>query len=177
MTLTRGHSCVLCQQRKIRCDRQKPCANCVKAQVECRVVPSQAPRRRARRPQELYLIQRLKKYEAYMSQHGLDPQSIADSEDDMEVAGLENELGQLKASLEENAPGMAPHKEDKKKSVGLPCHWYPYSWLTYYQYLGCRNGLHIIKKLNYGLLQKLRGWNIIKKSHSFGSDTFLPTGF
>jgi hypothetical protein len=73
------------------------------------------------------LIQRLKKYEAYMSQHGLDPQSIADSEDDMEVAGLENELGQLKASLEENTPGITPHKEDKKKSVDLPCHWYPYS--------------------------------------------------
>lgn len=117
MTLTRGHSCVLCQQRKIRCDRQKPCANCVKAKVECRVVPMQAPRRRIKRPQELYLIQRLKKYEAYMSQHGLDFQSIADSEDDLEVSSLENELVDLKTSLEENTPVATPRREDKSRSV------------------------------------------------------------
>ncbi|CRG91711.1 Protein TANC2 [Talaromyces islandicus] len=104
--------------------RDKPCANCIKAKVECRVVPPQAPRRRAKRPQELYLIQRLKKYEAYMSQHGLDPQSIADSEDDMEVMGLENELGELKASLEENAPAAAPHREDKRKLS---------KWFAYYK--------------------------------------------
>lgn len=66
------------------------------------------------------MIQRLKKYEAYMSQHGLDPQSIAESDDDMEVASLDNELGELKASLEENTLAAAPQKEDKRKWVNLP---------------------------------------------------------
>lgn len=55
-----------------------------------------------------------------MSQHGLDPQSIGDSEDDTEVAGLENELSELKASLEENTPGTTPNKEDKRKLVDFP---------------------------------------------------------
>ncbi|KAB8270239.1 fungal-specific transcription factor domain-containing protein [Aspergillus minisclerotigenes] len=60
--LTRGHSCVLCQQRKVRCDQQKPCANCVKAQVE-------------------YLIDRLRKYEALMSQHGISFDSYCATDD------------------------------------------------------------------------------------------------
>ncbi len=71
MKLTRGHSCVLCQQRKVRCDKNKPCANCVKANVECRVVPPQPPRRRKKKPHERELVERLKKYEALLNQHGV----------------------------------------------------------------------------------------------------------
>ncbi|KAG5919893.1 hypothetical protein E4U42_006393 [Claviceps africana] len=42
-------SCVLCQHRKIKCDRNSPCANCIKANVTC--VPSTpAPTRKRRRP-------------------------------------------------------------------------------------------------------------------------------
>lgn len=74
--LTRGHSCVLCQQRKVRCDKNKPCANCVKAGVECKVVPPQPPRRRKKKPQERELIDRLRKYESLLSQHGVDFEPI-----------------------------------------------------------------------------------------------------
>lgn len=76
MKLTRGHSCVLCQQRKVRCDKNKPCANCVKAGVECKVVPPQPPRRRKKKPHERELIDRLKKYESLLSQHGVDFEPI-----------------------------------------------------------------------------------------------------
>src|SRR6478735_7871279 len=69
--LTRGTSCVLCQQRKVRCDKNKPCANCVKAGVECRVIPPQPPRRRKKRLQEKDLIERLKKYEVLLNEHGV----------------------------------------------------------------------------------------------------------
>lgn len=77
--LTRGHSCVLCQQRKVRCDKNKPCANCVKAGVECKVVPPQPPRRRKKKPHERDLIDRLKKYETLLSQHGVDFEPIGHS--------------------------------------------------------------------------------------------------
>lgn len=114
MKLTRGHSCVLCQQRKVRCDKQKPCANCVKAQVECRVVPPQPPRRRKKKPHERDLIERLKKYEALMSQHGVAFDPIGhdfkppDGTDD--VTDLEQDLSGLKTSSgastrEYNSPG------------------------------------------------------------------------
>lgn len=75
--LTRGTSCVLCQQRKVRCDKNKPCANCVKARVECRVVPPQPPRRRKKRLQEKDLVDRLKKYEVLLSENNIEFESIA----------------------------------------------------------------------------------------------------
>lgn len=74
--LTRGHSCVLCQQRKVRCDKNKPCANCVKAGVECKVVPPLPPRRRKKKPHERELIDRLRKYESLLNQHGVDFEPI-----------------------------------------------------------------------------------------------------
>ncbi|KAJ0117153.1 C6 zinc finger domain-containing protein [Diaporthe amygdali] len=44
-------ACVLCQHRKIKCDRNFPCANCVKANVTC--TPSTpAPARKRRRPNQ-----------------------------------------------------------------------------------------------------------------------------
>lgn len=75
--LTRGTSCVLCQQRKVRCDKNKPCANCVKARVECCVVPPQPPRRRKKRLQEKDLVDRLRKYEVLLSDNNIKFESIA----------------------------------------------------------------------------------------------------
>ncbi|KAK4451948.1 fungal-specific transcription factor domain-containing protein [Podospora aff. communis PSN243] len=44
-------ACVLCQHRKIKCDRHFPCANCTKANVKC--TPSTpAPARKRRRPNQ-----------------------------------------------------------------------------------------------------------------------------
>ncbi|KAI3328967.1 hypothetical protein HD806DRAFT_530373 [Xylariaceae sp. AK1471] len=74
--VTRGHSCVLCQQRKVRCDKKKPCSNCVKAGQNCLVVPPQPPRRRKKRIPERDLVDRLRKYEALMSQHGIEFESL-----------------------------------------------------------------------------------------------------
>jgi hypothetical protein len=33
--ITRGHSCVSCQQRKVKCDGQRPCSACSKYGKEC----------------------------------------------------------------------------------------------------------------------------------------------
>lgn len=33
--VTRGHSCVPCQHRKIRCNGQTPCAYCIRTGKEC----------------------------------------------------------------------------------------------------------------------------------------------
>ncbi|KAK3944890.1 fungal-specific transcription factor domain-containing protein [Diplogelasinospora grovesii] len=126
MKLTRGHSCVLCQQRKVRCDKQKPCANCVKAQVECRVVPPQPPRRRKKKPHERDLIERLRKYESLLSQHGVNFDPIADqlrsssADNGDDVAELEQDLSGLKTSPSSAADHVSPDNQDKAK-------WFPYS--------------------------------------------------
>ncbi|KAI1437373.1 fungal-specific transcription factor domain-containing protein [Xylaria sp. CBS 124048] len=57
-------ACVQCQHRKIKCDRQKPCSNCVKAKVEC-VPGTPAPPHKRRRPNEA-LLDRLARCEGLL---------------------------------------------------------------------------------------------------------------
>lgn len=42
------YSCVVCHNRKVKCDRKEPCSNCSKANVECIYRPPPPPRRRKR---------------------------------------------------------------------------------------------------------------------------------
>lgn len=61
-------ACLLCQQRKVRCDRKFPCANCIKSRVQC--VPSTlVPRQRKRRFPERELLERLRQYEDLLQQN------------------------------------------------------------------------------------------------------------
>ncbi|KAM4066389.1 fungal specific transcription factor [Hirsutella rhossiliensis] len=60
-------ACVLCQHRKIKCDRNFPCANCIKANVTC--TPSTpAPARKRRRPNQ-DLQERLSRCEELLKQY------------------------------------------------------------------------------------------------------------
>ncbi|KAK4154910.1 C6 zinc finger domain protein [Chaetomidium leptoderma] len=65
-------ACLLCQQRKVKCDRKFPCANCVRigAQVQC-VPATLAPRQRRRRFPERELLARIRHYEALLHQHNV----------------------------------------------------------------------------------------------------------
>ncbi|KAH8668289.1 fungal-specific transcription factor domain-containing protein [Tricladium varicosporioides] len=87
--ITRGHSCVLCQQRKVKCDRQKPCSNCIKARAECVASTPTLPRRRRRKFTETDLATRLKKYEHLLKKNGI---KIEDDEDDPSGAATEDRV-------------------------------------------------------------------------------------
>ncbi|KAM0281788.1 hypothetical protein ACHAQH_003370 [Verticillium albo-atrum] len=136
MKLTRGTSCVLCQQRKVRCDKKKPCANCVKARVECRVVAPNPPRRRKKHLQEKDLIDRLKKYETLLAENGvsIDPiardlrvsnhggiDEVADLENDLE--GLHTSPDGSQASSSRAGFGAGTHRPDKV----------PYKWFLFHR--------------------------------------------
>ena len=60
-------SCVLCQRRKIKCDRTVPCSNCVKANVVCTPSKPAPPRQRTRPRQDLQ--ERLAKCENLLRQY------------------------------------------------------------------------------------------------------------
>ncbi|GKT98923.1 hypothetical protein FLAG1_00658 [Fusarium langsethiae] len=125
--LTRGTSCVLCQQRKVRCDKNKPCANCVKAKVECRVIPPQPPRRRKKRLQEKDLIERLKKYENLLAEHGVKVDAIGhelkpDGPPGEDVDELENDFEGLKTTPEASS-SPAPSNSEQKTGGGA---WFSY---------------------------------------------------
>jgi len=62
--------CVLCSQRKVKCDRQTPCSNCVKSRMAC-VPAAQVKKPRKRRFAERQLLDRLKSYENLLKQHGI----------------------------------------------------------------------------------------------------------
>src|SRR5436190_11438545 len=56
-------SCITCRRRKVRCDKQRPCSNCVKARVECIFPgPGRAPRKSKKSP-DRELLARLRRLE------------------------------------------------------------------------------------------------------------------
>ncbi|KXJ92612.1 fungal-specific transcription factor domain-domain-containing protein [Microdochium bolleyi] len=77
-------ACVLCQTRKIKCDRNSPCANCIKANVKC--TPSTpAPARKRRRPNQ-DLQQRLARCEELLSEYATKKpdENVSDGSDGQE---------------------------------------------------------------------------------------------
>ncbi|KAI0602095.1 hypothetical protein F4775DRAFT_538255 [Biscogniauxia sp. FL1348] len=63
-------ACILCQQRKVRCDRKFPCANCVRSRVQC-MPATLAPRRRRRAFPERELLARVRHYESLLRQNNV----------------------------------------------------------------------------------------------------------
>lgn len=78
--------------------------------------PQQA-RRRKKKLHERDLIERLKKYEALMTQHGVDFDSASDVGD--ETAELETNIGELKTSPESSTQDRTTQREDSQKFVCL----------------------------------------------------------
>ena len=64
-------ACVLCQQRKVKCDRVFPCVNCLRAGAECVPAHALARRQRRRRFPERDLLERLRHYEILLSQNNI----------------------------------------------------------------------------------------------------------
>lgn len=54
----------------MRCDRQSPCSNCVKANAQC--VPVAHPKQRRRRFPERDLLERLRRYEVLLRENEIE---------------------------------------------------------------------------------------------------------
>ena len=102
-------SCVLCNQRKVKCDRkvgssnlhnlaisllslpQDPCNHCTKARTQCIFRPHAVPRRGKARPKESDLLARLRRCEALLDKHGIDPDKVPrEGEHDANRPGLDS---------------------------------------------------------------------------------------
>ncbi|KIW19358.1 hypothetical protein PV08_03653 [Exophiala spinifera] len=81
-------SCITCRRRKVRCNKQDPCANCVRAGIECIFpAPGRAPRK-SRKPPDAELLARLKRLEgvvnslgAQVDEHGIVSPTVAGTAD------------------------------------------------------------------------------------------------
>ena len=69
--ITRGHSCVLCFQRKVKCDGQRPCSTCIKSRADCITKASSGPRRRRAQVSKGDLLARLRRCEELLESHGV----------------------------------------------------------------------------------------------------------
>jgi len=93
------------------------------------VVPPQPPRRRKKKPHERDLIERLRKYESLLSQHGVNFEPIAHelkpSDHGDDVADLEQDLSGLKTSPSSTADHVSPDQgHDKQKWAPAMHHEY-----------------------------------------------------
>lgn len=78
-TLSRPkYSCIRCAERKVRCDRQRPCSTCVKHSIECTFKPSQPSRKRQTRVKVQILSDRLRHYETLLQEQGIDLSKLPD---------------------------------------------------------------------------------------------------
>jgi hypothetical protein len=71
-------SCIRCAERKVKCDRQRPCSACTKHNAECVFNASKPPRRKQKRVKVQVLSDRLNQYEALLHKHGIDRSELPD---------------------------------------------------------------------------------------------------
>ncbi|MCJ1477045.1 hypothetical protein MMC13_005716 [Lambiella insularis] len=64
------HSCVLCSQRKVKCNKLDPCSNCSRVRVPCVYRAPAPPRRRRKQTTEGALLSRLQRAEELLNSYG-----------------------------------------------------------------------------------------------------------
>lgn len=83
----KSYSCLLCRQRKVRCDRRTPCSNCTKAEKVCSFIPPVRGKRKRTKPPREGLHAKLKRYEELLRAHGVKVEPSDDGEEtECEVA-------------------------------------------------------------------------------------------
>jgi len=119
-------SCIVCRQRKVKCNKQQRCSNCAKAGVECIYSLPARPRRRignGRSAEDVSreeLIQRVRRYEALFKKYGpqldaikneniasITKESSSESPPSTEVS-LVQELLLLQLQRQDAKPQLAP---------------------------------------------------------------------
>lgn len=79
--IQKSYSCVLCAQRKVKCDKAPGgCLNCTKARVPCVYKAPPPPRRRKKGVREIDVHTRLRLYEDTLRKLGIDPTELENEE-------------------------------------------------------------------------------------------------
>lgn len=75
------HSCVICQRRKVKCNRQFPCSNCVKSRIECTPSIPAPPRRRKRKVPDEEIQAKLRYYRELLKDYGATPDQLREDDE------------------------------------------------------------------------------------------------
>jgi hypothetical protein len=71
-------ACTRCAERKVKCDRQRPCRACANHKVDCVFQPPRPPQRRQKNARNQILTDRLRYYEALLQDQGIDTSRLPD---------------------------------------------------------------------------------------------------
>ncbi|KAJ5108824.1 hypothetical protein N7456_005499 [Penicillium angulare] len=110
-------ACVACQQRKVKCDRKFPCANCLRQRIPC--IPSGQPRPRKRRFPERELLTRLRRYEDLLRENKVKFEPLhghKNPNDDMDE-GISEDEGH--DDLTESSPATSARSENAYEPKNL----------------------------------------------------------
>lgn len=118
-------ACVLCQQRKVKCDRKFPCANCIGSHALCVPAATLAPRPRRRRFPERELLDRLRRYESLLRQNNIsfeplheDPPTTENESRNADGGGGSNSPGDERLGAAGGAdPSSSPSSTVKSETV------------------------------------------------------------
>jgi hypothetical protein len=82
----KSYSCLICRQRKVKCDRHNPCSNCIKAARQCSFIPPARGRRKRTKPPKEGLHAKLRRYEELLKSYGakIEPSEYDDDDSDSE---------------------------------------------------------------------------------------------
>lgn len=91
----KGYSCLICRQRKVKCDRRAPCSNCAKAEKQCSFVPPVRGKRKRTKPRKEGIHAKLKRYEELLKSYGanVEPSSEFDDSDTETMSQPDLEIG------------------------------------------------------------------------------------
>ncbi|KAG9242972.1 hypothetical protein BJ878DRAFT_512830 [Calycina marina] len=105
-------SCVLCAQRRVKCNKQLPCSNCMKAGVECSPTIPKKPQRRPRRKDgvEENLLARCKRYERLLLRYGATKKVLENGDASHSMKSYDFKVMSIGAPLSQSETDtMIPH--------------------------------------------------------------------
>lgn len=110
-TIQKSYSCVICAQRKVKCDRRPGgCDNCTKAKIACIYKAPPPPRRRKKGVRDLDTTARLRLYEDALRNLGVDPEEIVRQES-AKASGWQ-EVSGINDFLQSRIPGRPRHPRE-----------------------------------------------------------------
>ena len=119
----KAFSCLRCFERKVKCDKSHPCANCTKSNVDCVFRIPSAPRRKKKRATEDVLLERLKRAEDLLRSKGITNESQSSGSSLTRASTTENpesvEALARQASSESGDVDAATKRNDAKQAENM----------------------------------------------------------
>jgi hypothetical protein len=77
----KSYSCLICRQRKVKCNRQIPCNNCIKSEKQCSFIPPVRGKRKKIKPVTEGLHAKVRRYEELLRSCGVEVDVAEDLND------------------------------------------------------------------------------------------------